>query len=615
MWYLRIQLTQHTCRTRNVIAVASLLATMAACVPDAAGPDLNDIRFTVVSGSGQTGTVGKQLPTALKVRATNSSNQSIPNIYVNFEVVTGGGSVYAGSVPTDASGYAQDYWTLGPTTGAQSLEVRSINGTTGAKQSYGTFTATATPGVATKLVQVAGNQEDGYGGVALTVAPAVQVTDAYGNPKPGFSVSFAVASGGGSVSGTSGANVQSTVQSTASDGTARPSSWTLGGAPGINSLTASSGTLAGSPSTFFANALFSVKVIGSGTGHTCELRADGAVYCTGFNGNEELGAPGAGSGGVLRMISAASGAMFAQLAVGGSASCGVLSSGDALCWGVGAYGQLGYGGTSAASYPVRVGAIKFKSISVGSYHACGVSTSGVAYCWGSNNYGQLGDNTTTQRNSPVAVNTSAIGSVVFAQISAGGTQTCAVSTTGVGYCWGSNTYGQVGNGGTEATITPEQIIGNHVWRSASAGYFHSCAVTTGNVAYCWGANSNGQLGIGSTSNSANGTPLAVAGGLSIQQIQASSQSTCALTTSFKAYCWGANQYGQLADGTTTSRLSPTVVATGQLFSALGGSSNLTQCAVPKSGGAPWCWGANFQGQLGAGVISNGQTTPYKVLNP
>jgi hypothetical protein len=105
-------------------------------------------------------------------------------------------TAYAGTSRTDVNGQARDYWILGPTAGAQSLEVRVVNSTTGAKTVYGAFIATASAGAAAKLVITAGNQQDGYGAFALATSPTMQVTDAFGNPKGGVSGRLAGVSGG-----------------------------------------------------------------------------------------------------------------------------------------------------------------------------------------------------------------------------------------------------------------------------------------------------------------------------------------------------------------------------------------------------------------------------------
>ncbi len=87
------------------------------------------------------------------------------------------------------------------------------------------------------------------------------------------------------------------------------------------------------------------------------------------------------------------------------------------------------------------GTLKFNRVFAGIYHSCGVTTSLKAYCWGTNTNGQLGDGTTARRLRPVAV----APTLNFAQLGTRGTHTCGVQKdTGVGYCWGSNAYGQLG---------------------------------------------------------------------------------------------------------------------------------------------------------------------------
>jgi alpha-tubulin suppressor-like RCC1 family protein len=188
-----------------------------------------------------------------------------------------------------------------------------------------------------------------------------------------------------------------------------------------------------------------------------------------------------------------------------------------------------------------------------------------------------------------------------------------VTTAGAGFCWGDNTEGQMGNGTTTSASTPQAVSGNLVWRRISPGNHHTCGVTTSNVGYCWGENTYGQLGNGTTNSST--IPVAVSGGLAWQEIGGNHYMTCGLTTTGKAFCWGNNNAGAVGDGTLTNRSVPTAVATGTLFASLGSGLNMGQCAVAKSGGAPWCWGINGDGELGTGFTSDEVTTPYKVLNP
>ena len=108
------------------------------------------------------------------------------------------------------------------------------------------------------------------------------------------------------------------------------------------------------------------------------------------------------------------------------------------------------------------------------------------------------------------------------------------------------------------------VVGGHVFRQISAGGTHTCGIDTERRAYCWGTNVSGALGDGTTKS--RPTPVAVQGGLRFRQIEAGFLHTCGLTYPDNlVYCWGLNGYGQLGDGTTTSRPLPVAVAGGRTF--------------------------------------------------
>lgn len=194
-------------------------------------------RIDVVAGANQTGTVGTALPIPPVVRVTDAAGLAARGS-VTFQVQNGG-SVSIPSSSTDADGRASaGVWTLGTTAGQQTLQVSVAGGPTT------TITATATAGAAASMTVQAGNAQTGLAGTAVAVAPAVRLTDQHGNPVSGAPVTFAVTSGGGSVSG-------STVQTNA-EGVAAVGSWTLGPAAGAQTLQATSGSLA--PVTFTATA-------------------------------------------------------------------------------------------------------------------------------------------------------------------------------------------------------------------------------------------------------------------------------------------------------------------------------------------------------------------------
>ena len=232
-------------------AVLSLTAMffVMGCGPDAtAPPDLGQISLLIVSGNGQSGVVGTELPQPLVIKATNSKGAIIPGLTVNIRVTNGNGSMFAGSASTDGKGVAADYWTLGTSTAqVQRVEVRAVL-STGQKQVYGVFTATALPGPATQIAAQAGDGQTATCGTNVAIAPAVLVKDQYGNPVPNLSVTFTIGSGGGDITGAT--------PTTSASGIATAGSWTLGSTPGPNSLTATAtgSGISGNPVTFSSTA-------------------------------------------------------------------------------------------------------------------------------------------------------------------------------------------------------------------------------------------------------------------------------------------------------------------------------------------------------------------------
>jgi adhesin/invasin len=199
--------------------------------------------MTLSAGNGQTGTVKTQLATAPAVIIKDPSNNPVSGVTVNFAVKTGGGTLSAASATTGASGIATVNWTLGAIAGVNNNTMTAT--ASGVSGSPITFTASATAGAATKIAISTGNGQSAKVNTNVTTPPAVLVTDANNNPKAGVSVTFAVASGNGSITGTNPVI-------TNASGIATIGSWKLGTKVGTNTLTASATGLTGSPVTFTA---------------------------------------------------------------------------------------------------------------------------------------------------------------------------------------------------------------------------------------------------------------------------------------------------------------------------------------------------------------------------
>jgi alpha-tubulin suppressor-like RCC1 family protein len=136
----------------------------------------------------------------------------------------------------------------------------------------------------------------------------------------------------------------------------------------------------------------------------------------------------------------------------------VTIASKAFCWGDGRSGQIGDGKNFLRFTPRAVaGGLTFRRLTGGYAHTCGETTNNRAYCWGSDLFGALGNGTADNDGSlrPTAV----AGGLRFAQLSAGASFTCGKTTTDVGYCWGFNNEGQLGDGTTTSRSRPTPIVG------------------------------------------------------------------------------------------------------------------------------------------------------------
>ena len=248
-----------------------------------------------------------------------------------------------------------------------------------------------------------------------------------------------------------------------------------------------------------------------GMTHSCGLTTGGAAYCWGDNSVGELGNGSTANSSVPAAVSG--GHTFATITAGFAHTCALTATGAAYCWGSNTDGELGNGSNTNSSAPVAVsGGLAFARVGPGSGHTCAVTTGHAAYCWGRNDWGQLGNGSNTGSNTPVAV----AGGLNLAAVSAGAAHTCALTTGGAAYCWGANIVGELGNGSTigpqqcsigtssySCARTPVAVSGGLTLAAVSAGGDYNCALTTGGAAYCWGINSYGQLGNGSSGNASS----------------------------------------------------------------------------------------------------------------
>jgi alpha-tubulin suppressor-like RCC1 family protein len=471
-----------------------------------------------------------------------------------------------------------------------------------------------TAGVPTAIVSVGGDGQVAQISTQLVQDFVVRVEDVNGDPVAGVPVAWAVTSGGGSItpandptdaSGESQARL--TLGSVAGVNTA---SATVSGIGSVT-LTATGTTGGGGGGATPGNLTF--RTIDAGSYHTCAITPTELAYCWGFNQDGELG-----TGATTLSMAPASvggGLNFRQVSGGRFHSCGVTLAGDGYCWGSNLEGQLGVTDEVQSNTPkLNQRAIAFSSLSVGRAHTCGLDLAGTAFCWGSNIRGQIGYVTaTTSIDTAGFVNTAAS----FTRLAPGGLHTCGITTTATTLCWGFNDQGQLGNGATATSFAPVTVSGGLAFDSLTAGYKHTCGLTAAGAAYCWGDNTYGQLGNGTTTRSL--APVAVAGGITFQSLSAGFYHTCGISTAGAAYCWGRNTPnsvqesvgGQLGDGTTANQSSPTAVTGGLVFQSIS-AGEVSTCGVTTTSLA-YCWGDNEYGQLGTGNKTSFQV-PTKVTN-
>ena len=205
-------------------------------------------------------------------------------------------------------------------------------------------------------------------------------------------------------------------------------------------------------------------------------------------------------------------------------------------------------------------------------------------------------------------------------VSVGSDHSCGIKADGTAYCWGSDQYGQLGivHGDTlcgpvqsryRCSPIPRSVQPGLELASVSAGAEHTCAITIAGDAYCWGANDQGQLGDLST-----GGPTLVRvpapGGLPWVQISAGFSHTCAVRSDGVVFCWGSNDRGQLGNGTFVGGIGPARVKLPSPMAAVSAGQSRT-CARTTTGGV-YCWGAVWLTRDNGLEITRAQPTPQAV---
>ena len=332
-----------------------------------------------------------------------------------------------------------------------------------------------------------------------------------------------------------------------------------------------------------AEALPKATAVSAGGDHTCVLLSNATVKCWGSNDRGQLG-----DGTHTRRLTAVAVHGLADatdVSAGVGTTCAALADASASCWGDNRLGQLGDGTKTSRSTPVAVqgitGAI---AVSAGGSSACALLVDHTVSCWGYNADGQLGNGTRTSSPTPVSVP----GLNDVTAVNVGDQDACALHADGRVSCWGwSGMLGPVEDAGDHLTPTLVPSLTDAVTVSASP--FHACALTRRRVAECWKSFSPPKVVRGFANMTA----------FSFSEDGQQTDHTCAIIVGGTVKCQSPNPYeGQIGDGFTQTKKVVTVPG---LHRATAISTSGFYTCVVAGGGAVRCWGANDVGQLGDGT--------------
>ncbi|MDH4228644.1 MAG: RCC1 repeat-containing protein [Nitrospirota bacterium] len=341
------------------------------------------------------------------------------------------------------------------------------------------------------------------------------------------------------------------------------------------------------------------KAVAAGGAHTVAIQSDGTLWAWGQNTFAQLG-----NGGVSDLLvptQTVTGSTWQQVTAGTSFTAAIKSDGTLWAWGEGGLGQLGDGSlvSSTPTTPLVQEATlssNWKSVAAGDRHTVATRADGTLWVWGDNASGQLGLGAGALASEPTPVQVGAASN--WSSAAAGLNHTVASRADGTLWGWGSNPYGQTGNGVNPDRNAPAQVGVATTWATVSAGDLHSVATQSDGTLWAWGDNAFGQVGngvnfwessptwVGTASNRAG---AAAGGGHSV---------TWRTTTAVSPQGFGLNISGQLGDNSFTNSPFP-VTATGYTggivaMAAAGGGHSALIDALGKL----WTWGLNSSGQLG-----------------
>lgn len=245
-------------------------------------------------------------------------------------------------------------------------------------------------------------------------------------------------------------------------------------------------------------------------------------------------------------------------------------------------------------------------ISAGSSHSLALKFDGTVYAWGSNSFGQLGNGTTTDSATPVQVKN--LTGVIA--ISAGLFHNLAITSDGSVWAWGLGTSGQLGNNTVLSSKVPVKVLvvsgaGTAALTGAyaiAAGGSHSLIATNGGL-MAMGDNTFGQLGTGNNTSKSLATAVALAG---VSTMTAGRNHSAIIDTAARVWTWGDNSTGQLGNGTVVPSNIPINIGLNNIIQV---SSRDSTTLALRGDNVVLCWGRNDLGQCADGTVTSPDKSP------
>jgi alpha-tubulin suppressor-like RCC1 family protein len=368
------------------------------------------------------------------------------------------------------------------------------------------------------------------------------------------------------------------------------------------------------------------------------LNVSAALIGWGWNNQGQLGAGTTELALVPKLVKDSTeleGSRIVSLANGFFHTLALTEDGRVWSWGLGDKGQLGNGSTERFLIPQPVtddgawGARRILAISAGEKHSVALTEDGEVFCWGDNSNGQCGtENRSAPIRSPLAVSHGVMAGKVITKIAAGLNNTLALSSTGELFVWGAYGPGHTSDWLTLESAAPLPVemgpLTGKTVSSLASGFGFSLVLTSDGEMFSWGSNEYGNLGDGSGVDRMNpalvplsGTPM----GTKVTAVSLGRHHALALTSVGEVFAWGYGYYGQLGipypfpEAPFTFRPQPSRVDFGNLLAGdritAVEAGALHSIAVTERGRI-FTWGFNNIGELGFGQVWWTQYTPARL---